>query len=147
MARQQRVAETSMIVSANATSIAQFRFVSPDSSGNSEDVIYPAGASTLVLGVCQDVGQAPAAGGTIAQVNTPGQEISVRYLGLSKVEAGAAVSINTAVSSDSSGRAVSATAAAATSTYIHGIAMEAAGAAGDLITVMLFLNASQIVNA
>lgn len=136
-----------MIVSANATSIAQYRFVSPDASGNAEDVIYPTGASVPVLGVCQDVGGPPAANSTIAQVNTPGQEIAVRFLGLSKVEAGAAVSINTPITSDSSGRAVSATAAAVTSTYIHGIAMEAASAAGDLITVMLFLNMSQIVNA
>ena len=136
-----------MIVSANATSIAQFRFVSVDASGNSEDVIYPTGATVLVVGVCQETGGPPVAGGTIAAVNTPGQEISCRVQGITKAEAGAAVSINTAISTDSSGRAVTATAAAATSTYVHGIALEAATAAGDIITVLLFPNSSQIVNA
>jgi hypothetical protein len=87
------------------------------------------------------------ANGAIAAVNAPGQDIDVCVLGLTKMEAGAAVSVNVAITSDSTGRAVAATAAAATSTYIHGIALEAATAAGDLITVQLFLNSSQIVNA
>lgn len=148
MARELRGLDITLLVSPNATSIAQYAAVSPDSSGSPGDVIYPAGNTTPVIGVCQSVGGPPTPGGTIAPANTPGQDIAVRVSGITKMLAGAALATpNVMVAVDSSGRAVAAAAQAATSTYIVGLLLTTAAAAGDLVEVLLMPGMSQIVNA
>lgn len=78
--------------------------------------------STNILGVMQN---APGVG----------EAMSIAYAGLSKVVAGAAISANAIISTASGGRAV----AAANSGDIQcGRALEAAGAAGDVISALLF---------
>lgn len=62
-----------------------------------------------------------------------GESVPFQSYGKSKVVAGAAVALNAQVTSDASGRAVT----VATGNTSLGIAMEAAGAAGDVIEVLL----------
>lgn len=64
---------------------------------------------------------------------TSGKATGVHFIGAPYVEAGAAVTRGVRVSTDASGRAI-----AAVATHVPaGIALKAAGAAGDLIPVML----------
>jgi len=58
---------------------------------------------------------------------------NVRLVGISRVTAGAAVAINSEVSTDTTGRAI----VAATTSRVAGIALQAAAAAGDQIDVLL----------
>lgn len=103
-------------------------------AGSSLDVV-PAVANNQVLGIaCED----PAAG--------PGQAVEVQSIGRAKALAGAAVALGALVSSDATGRVVTAAAPAATSQYLVGVALEAATAAGDLITVELYVSGSTNVN-
>lgn len=124
-------------VSANATSIAQFAAVTVDPAGNPGDCIYPTASGLFALGICQDMGGPPAIG-TPAPVNTPGQSIRVRQFGISKAVAAAAITVGQLVSvSGTSGQLGPAAAAGATNTFVTGIALTAATAAGDLFTVLL----------
>lgn len=65
-----------------------------------------------------------------------GQEASVMTLGISKCLAGAAVAAGAEVMSDASARAITASAAAGANRVI-GVALEAAAAAGEVISVLL----------
>ena len=65
-----------------------------------------------------------------------GEKITVDVLGTAVVEAGAAVAANATVKSDASGRAIT----WATSGAKVGLALEAAGAAGQMIEVLLIPN-------
>jgi hypothetical protein len=74
--------------------------------------------------------------GAIYEVNlatsAPFGPVTVQFAGIAKVKAGAAVAIGARLSVDSSGRAVTAGAAAT-----FGIALSAAGAANEIISVAL----------
>ena len=97
---------------------AQFRFLSVDSAGRA----VQAGAGVAVIGVAQDN-------------NADEIDKAVAYMadGLSKVEAGAAVTAGVEVASDASGRAI----AAVSGNRVAGIARLAAAGAGTIITVEL----------
>lgn len=71
--------------------------------------------------------------GTSTEAGTSTNFIGVQGYGIAKVEAGAAVSRGDQVTSDASGRAVT----AATGNNVAGKALQAAGAAGDIIEVYL----------
>lgn len=67
--------------------------------------------------------------------------VNVRVMGISTVEAGAVVAAGADVMTDASGRAITAVA----TNRVVGVALDGAGAAGELITVVLAGPASQIV--
>lgn len=109
--------------------------VKGNASAKSLDVVI-ASTNDQILGIaCED----PAA--------APGEAVQVQYEGVAKVLAGAAVSLYDLVSCDSTGRVVTAAAPAVTSKYLVGKALEAATAAGDLISVQLGVFGSTNVNA
>jgi len=84
-------------------------------------------ATTISIGVVQeDV--------DVAKVATGKAVVDVRILGISKVVAGAAISIGVEVMSDTSGRVITAVTAA---NRTVGLALQAAAAAGDIIDVLL----------
>lgn len=97
--------------------VAAARFVTPAGA--------QAGADANTLGVAR-------AGGASGDMD------SVDVLGTAIVEAGAAVAANATVKSDASGRAIT----WATSGAKVAIALEAAGAAGQFIEVLLIPNAA-----
>lgn len=96
----------------------RYRFVVVNGSGQ----IAQAGAGVRATGVLQS----PAAANDAAEVMVSG---------VSKVEAGAAITEGDDVTPDASGRAI--TAAAASGNTIVGTALESAGAAGEVIAVLL----------
>lgn len=100
-------------------SSSQFLFVTIDSNGQAA----VAGDGVVVVGVLQDK---PAAQGRACSIYGSGS--------ISKVKAGAAVAAGAKVSSDAAGKAVT----AASGEYIAGIALDAASAANQLISVLLF---------
>ena len=106
--------------------IAQRRFVKVDAAGK---VIQAAAAGDDVVGVSLE---AAAAVDDVIPVAMMGGEIA-------QVEAGAIVTLGSLVTSDATGRAVNGGAAAA---RMNGYALEAAGAAGEFITVLLSKGAS-----
>lgn len=97
--------------------VAARRFVTPAGA--------QAGADAYTLGVARTAG-------------VSGDKIPVDALGTAVVEAGAAISAGATLESDSSGRAVT----WATSGAKIAIALQAAGAAGDFIEVLLIPNAA-----
>ncbi|MER2545936.1 MAG: capsid cement protein [Candidatus Accumulibacter phosphatis] len=90
-----------------------------------ETVIQGAAATDATIGVANEVGAAS------------GERQDVVLDGIAYVEAGAAVTIGTLITSDATGRAVTAAPAAGTNNRIVGIALDAATAAGDVIRVLL----------
>lgn len=137
-------------VSPNSAGIPQYAVVVFDTAGGSGpyDMIAVANATTLPIGVNQSAGGPPTPGGTIAPNATAGQSIDVRVVGVTKCIAGAAIATaNTPVSANASGQVVAAAAAGATNSYIVGIALTTAAAAGDLVTVLLTPGATTQVNA
>jgi hypothetical protein len=109
--------------------------VKQNTSGSPLDVVI-ASTNDHILGIaCED----PAAG--------PSQPVEVQHLGVAKVLAGAALSLGDLVSCDSTGRVVTAAAAGATDKWLVGLALEAATAAGDLISVQLGIFGATNVNA
>ena len=84
------------------------------------EVIQGAAGTDIVIGVA-------ALGGAAAD------NIPVQMAGKAKVTAGAAVALNAQVTSDATGRAVT----VATGNTAAGLALQAAGAAGDVIEVLL----------
>lgn len=90
------------------------------------------GASQGVYDICDTAGEM--AHGVNLFDATVGQSISVVKEGLVEVEAGDAVTVNVAVQTDASGKAI----AAASADHVLGYARKAAGADGDLITVELY---------
>lgn len=111
---QQNISLLALTVTAAGT-IAANRFVTPAGA--------QAGADANTLGVCR---QAAAAA----------DKITVDVLGTAIVEAGAAISAGATVKSDASGRAIT----WASSGAKVGIALEAAGGAGQMIEVLLIPN-------
>lgn len=99
-------------------SAKQFYIVQLDSSG---DVEVGEGATDLLVGVLQ---------------NTPesGQAARYRFNGTSKVIASAAIAIGALVTTNNAGKAVTTT---TDKDVVIGRALEAAGAAGDIIEIQL----------
>ncbi len=103
--------------------LTKYRFVKAAATEGQVDLCDA--ATDRPLGVTQ---QSAAAQGDAAPVDV---------LGVIKVEAGAAVAFGAVVGTDASGRAVAKSTAG---DFIAGTALEAAGAAGDIIAVMLTPN-------
>jgi hypothetical protein len=116
MSDQFRSALTLTVAAAGA--IAARRFVTPAGA--------QAGADANTLGVA------------IAAASAAGESVPVIVLGTAAVEAGAAISKGATIKSDAQGRAIP----WATSGAKIGIALEAAGAAGEAIEVLLVPNAA-----
>jgi hypothetical protein len=102
-----------------------YRFMKFASTENS--VLQAAASTDRPVGVCQQRIEA-------VDSATSNVQVDVRILGISKVEAGAAVALGARVMSDATGRAIT----AATATNIPcGIAFQAATGAGEWIDVLL----------
>lgn len=111
---QQSISALALTVVAAGT-IAANRFVTPAGA--------QAGADANTLGVCR-------------QAAVAADKVTVDVLGTAIVEAGAAVSAGATVKSDASGRAIT----WASSGAKVALALEAAGAAGQMIEVLLIPN-------
>ena len=88
------------------------------------------------------VEQAAAVANTMIGVNTDlaivaNERVEVAVQGIAFVEAGAAIAIGVLVTTDASGRGVTAAPAAGVNNRHVGIALDAAVAAGDIIRVLL----------
>lgn len=66
-----------------------------------------------------------------------GDRVDVWHVGIALVEAGAAIARGAPVASDATGRGIVAAPGAGTNARVIGFALEAAGAAGDLVRVLL----------
>ena len=102
--------------------IAPFRQVKFSAA---ETVIQAAAVGDASIGVSNEVGAAS------------GERQDVIMDGIAFIEAGAAVTNGTLITSDGTGRAVTAAPAAGTNNRIIGVAIETAAAAGDVIRVLL----------
>lgn len=113
---QQNIALLGLTVALTGT-VSANRFVTPAGA--------QAGADANALGVARSAGSS-------------GSSVTVDVLGTAVVEAGAAITKGATIKSDASGRAIP----WATSGAKVAIALEAAGAAGEFIEVMLIPNAA-----
>lgn len=76
--------------------------------------------------------------GVLTNKPLAGKSAQVQISGIAKIQAGAAVAKGAYVKTDATGRVITQTAeAAGTLVHVFGIALEAAGAAGDLIAVAI----------
>ncbi len=106
-------------------STSQYLFVDLNSSAQ---IAVETSAGANVIGVLQDK---PAAQGRAA---------AVAISGVSLVVAGAAFDAGAKITVDTAGKAQTAT----TGNFIHGIALKAAGAANDVVPVLLMLNSGAV---
>lgn len=90
-----------------------------------ETVVAAAAASDFIVGVSHDVAAAT------------GERVDVAHDGIAFVVAGAAIAQGALLTSDASGRAVTAAPGAGTNNRVIGFAIEAAAALGDVIRVQL----------
>lgn len=90
-----------------------------------ETVVAAAAATDSLIGVNADL--------TVVS----SERVDVLLEGIAFVEAGAAVALGAQLTSDASGRGVTAAPAAGVNNRVIGIALEAASAAGDVIRVLL----------
>lgn len=111
---QQSTAVLTLTVALTGT-VAAFRMVTPAGA--------QAGADANTIGAARTAG-------------VSGDKIPVDAIGTSIVEAGAAVALGAQLKSDASGRAIT----WATSGAVIGRALQAAGAAGEFIEVLLIPN-------
>jgi hypothetical protein len=102
-----------------------YRFMKFASTENS--VLQQTASNLYSIGVCQQRVEA-------VDSATGNVQVEVRILGISKVEAGAAVALGAEVMSDTTGRAIT---AATTGNAVVGRALQAATAAGEWIDVLL----------
>lgn len=112
------LARTHTFVAAADLSAAQYTFQKCDNTGK----IATAANGGQANGVLQD---APAAGG-------PG---CVAISGVCRVKAGAAIAAGALVQSDANGKAITAVA----NSYIHGMALDQATGANDIILIQLMI--------
>lgn len=89
-------------------------------------VVQAAAAADASVGIADSLGQ-----------GTAGSRVDVAVDGIAEAEAGAAVARGALVSVDSSGRVITATASAGANVRVIGVAMSAAGAAGEIILVSI----------
>ena len=149
MALQIQIFDAPMQVSANAgaNGINQYCAVTQDTAGNPLDMIYPASASVVTVGINQTAGAVIPPGSTTVPAAPIGQAIDVRVLGITKATAAAAITVGQLVSiSGAVGQLGPAAAPAATDTYVVGMALTAAGAAGDIFTLLLLPGLTTQVN-
>jgi hypothetical protein len=118
--------------------IPQYTAVVIDTAtGGVNDVRLPTVANAQIIGIAQS---APATG--------PGQSCRVRVYGISKAQASAAITVGQQVAvANTSGQLGPAPAGTATNTYIVGVALTPASAAGDLFSVLLMPGASTVVTS
>lgn len=103
-----------------SAAISPFRIVKLGAADG--QVTSGAAATDLLIGVCNEVGPA---------IN---ERCDVIHSGIAFVEAGAAVTRGSSITSDASGRGIATT---TTGNRVIGLALEAAGAAGDVIRVLI----------
>ena len=96
-----------------------------------DTVVLSAAATDSIVGVCNEVSPAS------------GERCDIIMQGIAYVEAGAAIALGAPITSDASGRGVTAAPAAGVNNRILGIALEAATAAGDQIRVLIELGYMQ----
>lgn len=89
-------------------------------------VVQAAAATDASIGIADNLGQ-----------GTAGSRVDVAVDGIVEAEAGAAVARGVLVSVDSSGRVITASASAGANVRVIGVAMSAAGAAGEIILVSI----------
>ncbi len=100
--------------------VSPFRIVK---LGSADGKVTPAAAATdLLIGVANEVGPA---------IN---ERCDVIHTGIAFVEAGAAVTRGSSITSDASGRGIATT---TTANRVIGIALESASAAGDIFRVLI----------
>lgn len=115
----------STYASSDTNGVQAYRFVKL--TANQDEVDRVAASNVVPTGVTlEDSDQVKVATGKVI--------VGVQMLGIAKVTAGAAVALNAEVMSDTSGRAIT---AATTGNRVCGVALQAAGAAGDIIDVLL----------
>lgn len=108
--------------------IAAFRIVKLSSKG----IVQVAGAATdKSVGVTQDLAAAD------------GDRTDVQHSGIAWVTAGAAIAVGDPLTSDASGRVITAAPAGGANVRVVGYALEDAAAAGDVINVQLSLGVMQ----
>ncbi len=90
-----------------------------------ETVIQAAAATDSIIGVSNEVGAAS------------GERQDVVLDGTAYIEAGAAIVLGALISSDATGRAITAAPGAGVNNRIIGFGLDAASAAGDVIRVMV----------
>lgn len=98
-------------------SSSQFRMVKINASG----LAVAAGAGEKAVGVLQDAPDAS------------GKDASVAFKGVTKMEAGAAVTAGDYIMSDATGRGITGTA----TNFLNAVALSSAGAAGELFTALI----------
>lgn len=117
---------SNIVLSKNALAGAAITAYTLVKQSTADDVVVAAAAATdLVIGATQDV--APAAG----------ERVDIAIIGITYITAGAAITRGSRLTSDASGRVVTAAAAAGSNIMTIGVAMESASAAGDVIRVNL----------
>ncbi len=102
--------------------ITAFRLVKLSAA---ETVILSAAATDLFIGVANEVAAAS------------GERQDVILNGIAFIEAGAAFALGAYIGSDASGRGITAAPSAGVNNRVIGIALEAAGAAGDVVRVLV----------
>lgn len=95
-------------------------------------VVQAAAATDAAIGVSDSLGQ-----------DTIGSRVEVIHEGIAEITAGAAITRGALVMADSSGRAITATAAAGSNVATVGRALVSAGAAGEVINVLLSIGSFQ----
>lgn len=96
-----------------------------------ETVIQAAAAADLLVGICGEVGPAS------------GERCDVTVYGIALAEAGAAITIGARLTSDATGRVITAAPAAGSNAGLIGMALDAALAAGDIIRVLVSQSSMQ----
>lgn len=95
--------------------------------GTADGQVVPAAAATdALVGIADNLGQA-----------TAGFRVDVIVDDIAEAEAGAAITRGAPLTSDASGRVVTAAPAAGVNNRLIGIAMASAGAAGEIIPVLV----------
>lgn len=112
------------------TAITAYRIVKMGSATG--QVVMASAAGDAIVGVADPSGQA-----------TVNARIDVWHDGIVEVEAGAAVSRGAPITSDATGRAVTAAPGAGTNNGMIGRTLTAAAAAGDIISVMVSIGSFQ----
>lgn len=136
-----------------AGGIPQFTAVVLDTAAGSGpfDMIAASATTAPILGINQSVGGSMLPGATSAPNVTAGESMAVRVLGISKAIAGGAITPGQFVAVNASGQLVAVAslnpATTATDSYVVGVAMSAATAAGDLFSVYLIPGLTTLVTA
>lgn len=128
--------------------IPQFCVVTLDTAtGNGRDVKLATANTDQAIGILQNSGPGVLPGSAGLGAVAAGDACDVAIHGISKVQAGGAITVGQQVAVNASGQVVAAPAAGVSQVFIIGRALTAATAAGDLVEVLLMLGAATQVNA